>query len=50
MDTREVTFLIGFLILGITPIFAGSLAFGVTELIMLLGIIIATSAAFFKSA
>jgi len=49
MDSREITFLIGFLILGITPIFAGSLAFGVTELIMLLGILISTSAAFSKS-
>ncbi|MDO9558983.1 MAG: hypothetical protein Q7I89_04765 [Syntrophales bacterium] len=49
MDSREITFLIGFLILGIAPVFAKHVAFGVTELIMLLGIIISTSAAFSKS-
>lgn len=49
MDGREITFLLGFLILGITPVFAGQLVAGATELIMLLGIVIASSAAFFKS-
>jgi hypothetical protein len=49
MDSREVTFLIGFLMLGIAPVFAGDLISGVTELIMLLGMIISTSAAFSKT-
>ena len=49
MNSREITFLIGFLILGITPVFAQSLLAGVTELLMLLGIVISTLAAFSKS-
>ena len=49
MDSREKTFLLGFLILGIVPVFAKHLAVGLTEALMLLGIIIATSAAFSKS-
>lgn len=49
MSAREITFLIGFIILGVTPVYAGSLAFGVTEIIMLLGMVISTSAAFFNS-
>jgi hypothetical protein len=49
MSAREITFLIGFVILGVAPIYAGSFAFGVTEIIMLLGIVISTSAAFFSS-
>lgn len=49
MDSREITFLIGFLILGIAPVFAKFLVFGATESIMLLGMIISTSAAFSKS-
>jgi len=49
MDSREITFLIGFLILGIAPVFAKHLVAGATEAIMLLGMIIATSAAFSKS-
>ena len=49
MNSREITFLIGFLILGITPVFAQQLIPGATELLMLLGIIISTSTAFSKS-
>jgi hypothetical protein len=49
MDSREITFLIGFLILGIAPVFAKHLALGVTELLMLLGIVISLSTAFSKS-
>jgi len=49
MDSREVMFLIGFLMLGIAPVFAGYFAFGVTELTMLLGMVISTAAAFSKS-
>jgi len=49
MNSREVIFLIGFLILGITPVFAQCLVTGATELLMLLGIIISTSTAFFNS-
>ncbi|HOU78197.1 MAG TPA: hypothetical protein PK175_09870 [Syntrophales bacterium] len=49
MDSRELTFLIGFLILGIVPVFAKHLAAGAAELIMLLGMIISMSAAFSKS-
>jgi len=49
MDSREITFLIGFLMLGVAPIFAKHLSAGTTEMIMLLGIIIATSTAFCKT-
>ncbi|MCK9197679.1 MAG: hypothetical protein M0P16_11940 [Syntrophales bacterium] len=49
MDSREITFLIGFLTLGVAPIFASQLSEGMTEMIMLLGMIIATSTAFCKS-
>jgi len=49
MESREVIFLIGFLMLGIAPLFAGSLVFGATELIMILGMIISTLTAFAKS-
>ncbi|MFH1080078.1 MAG: hypothetical protein V1766_07425 [Pseudomonadota bacterium] len=49
MDSREVTFLIGFVLLGAAPVFAKHLAFGLTELIMTIGMIIAVSTAFSKS-
>jgi len=49
MDSREKIFLIGFVLLGVAPVFAKHLVPGVTELIMLLGIIISTSTAFFQS-
>lgn len=49
MNSREIIFLIGFLILGIIPVFAQYLVAGATELLMLAGIIISTSAAFAKS-
>jgi len=49
MDSREILFLIGFLILGIAPIFAKHLVTGAMELIMMLGMILSISAAFSKS-
>jgi hypothetical protein len=49
MDSRERTFLIGFVLLGVAPVFAKHLGPGVTEMIMLIGIIISTSTAFLKS-
>ena len=48
MNSREIIFLIGFAILGITPLFAQQLVAGATELIMLAGMIISTSTAFIK--
>jgi hypothetical protein len=50
MSSREITFLIGFLILGIAPVFAGNLTASATEIIMIVGMLISTAAAFFKSA
>ena len=49
METRELVFLIGFITLGVVPVFAKHLAAGNTEIIMLLGMIVAASTAFFKS-
>ncbi len=49
MNSREIIFLIGFLILGITPVFAQQLPGGAAELIMLAGMLISTSTAFAKS-
>ena len=49
MNSREIIFLIGFAILGITPLFAQNLVAGATELLMLIGMIISTSAAFINS-
>lgn len=49
MNSREIIFLIGFLILGITPVFAQHLVAGATELLMLAGIVISTATAFAKS-
>ena len=49
MNSREIIFLIGFLLLGIIPVFAKHLVAGATEIIMLLGIIISMSTAFSKS-
>ncbi len=49
MNSREIIFLIGFAILGITPLFAQHLASGATELLILAGIVISTATAFAKS-
>jgi hypothetical protein len=49
MDSRERTFLIGFILLGVAPVFAKHLGPGITEMIMLFGIIISMSTAFFES-
>ena len=49
MNSREIIFLIGFAILGIAPLFAQNLVAGATELLMLIGMIISTSAAFINS-
>lgn len=49
MNSREIIFLIGFLILGITPVFAQHLVSGATELLILAGIVISTLTAFAKS-
>lgn len=50
MSSREITFLIGFLIIGIAPVFAEHLVASATEIIMIVGMVISTSAAFSKSA
>lgn len=50
MDSREITFLLGFILLGVAPVFAKHLVAGAAEMIMLLGMVISTAAAFFKSA
>jgi len=49
MNSREIIFLIGFAILGITPLFAQNLVAGATELLMLAGMIISMSTAFINS-
>ncbi len=49
MNSREIIFLIGFAILGITPLFAQHLVAGATELLMLAGIAISTATAFINS-
>ena len=49
MNSREIIFLIGFAILGITPLFAQQLVSGATELLMLAGMIISMSTAFINS-
>ena len=49
MNSREIIFLIGFTILGITPLFAQHLVAGATESLILAGIVISTATAFVKS-